>query len=236
MQTDQSEIDKIYDFILEREPIDQQPVLKFQSVEHTLEWLLSDVVQINNVHTPMPDSTDPSNDSIPNNFWPTFNESNRNQRAFRHDYDDESEYIDVVGLPAKDTTSDSNTTRNWPNSTIQTCIAYDKSNSDHIYHSRQMIEPTVLQKPDENSKSKIQKKGKTYQCDKCATFVNDKRSLNRHMKKHKEPVTFECSKCPRKYMKKCYLVRHEKRHLSASLSPLKAAKIIDNFNNVEDEI
>lgn len=205
--------DELYEFIIEK--VDERHVRQFSSIQHAYEFLTNDISRLNAVVTEpvqMEYYNPPSNDSDSYYVCSTFiEENNHNQLAHRsrRDYDDESEYIDVVGLPGKENLTVSEAYHMHHDSIFKNRANYQTQSNDwdHMYSSRQHINEPVQKKSQKLPVNNILDQSKTKRAKSTSKQTNKKTTI-----KTSEPVYFVCSFCGQKYRRKHSFEKHEENH------------------------
>lgn len=211
--------DELYEFIIEK--VDESHVRQFSSIQHAFEFLTNDIPRLNSVVAKpieMEYQNPSSDDSGSYCAYSPFveennNNYNNNQLAHRSrpDYDEESEYIDVVGLPGKENLTVLDAYHMHHDSTFQNSVNYKTQSNDwdHIYTSRQHSNEClpvqkmsrklpINDKPDQSKT----KRGKS------TSKQTNKKTTNRNS----EPVYFVCLFCGQKYRRKHSFEKHEENH------------------------
>lgn len=212
--------DELYEFIIEK--VDESHVRQFSSIQHAFEFLTNDIPRLHTVVTEpvqMEYYNPPSNDSgIYYACSPFIAENNDNQLVVhrsRIDYDDESEYIDVVGLPGKENLTVSDAYHMHHELTFQNCANYEAQSSndwDHMYSSRQHSNERL---PVQKMSQKLPVNDKSDQSKTKRTKTTSKQTITTKKiitKTSEPPVYYECSFCAQKYRRKHSFDKHVENH------------------------
>lgn len=231
---------ELYEFIIEK--VDESHVRQFSSIQHAVEFLTNDIPRLNTVVTEpvqMEYYNPPSNDSSTYYACSPFIEENNNNNQLAHrsrpDYDDESEYIDVVGLPGKENLTVSDAYHMHHDSTFRYRANFDKTQSndwDHMYSSRQHSNECLPTQKSSKISKKLPVNDKPDQSKTKRAKSTSKQTNKKTTTKIGEPVHFVCKFCERKYRRKHSFEKHEENHRNGNLPQHSRSTKKQNILNV----